>query len=174
MIGVKLFGSALVIISCMLFGISAKLRIKSRLENLRNLLSCIQIFENEIRYNISDIIHIIPKIKDVANSVNSKLFSGLIINDRRKSDIPLSKLWAQTVEESLKNSYYEKNDKEILVQFGNVLGCGDVDTQLKNLDFFRTNVSELITICEKKANKNGDLYSKVGMYVGAVIVILLI
>lgn len=174
MTAIKLLSYIVIIFSCSMIGFSAKFASLSRLKDLENMKSCIQIFENEIRYNISDIIEAAKKIFAVAKGVNIKIFDVLIENDKMKTGIPLSEAWERGVRTAICQSNYSKSDVDAIVKFGNVLGSGDVNTQLKNLEFFCDNIDRCIDECREKNKKNADLYSKVGIYAGIVIVILLI
>lgn len=174
MIFVKITGCIFVFLSCTMFGFSIKLKTESRLNNLKNLQLCTVMFENEIRYNASDITHIIKKVSEIANDINSEFFKILTISSKNNPDRPLSEIWAETTEEICKLSTYNQKDKETIIFFGNMFGSGDVETQLKNLDLFQRKINLLIQECEEKCSKNSNLYSKAGMYLGAIITILLI
>jgi len=174
MIAIKIFGCILVLSSCTLLGYCIKLKMESRYNNLENILSCIQFFENEIRYNMNDIMSISEKIGNVATGVNLNLFNKLISNHKSNPGIPLSVIWSETVEEICGKSNYDKKDIDMISKFGNILGSGDVDTQLKNLDIFQKNITSRVAECEKRNNKDCKLYSKAGIYIGTIIIILLI
>lgn len=174
MLLIKTFGCIIVLTSCTMIGYCMKSRIELKLNNLSNMLSCVQFFETEIRYNMSDILSLFEKVGNIAKGINSELFEKLIINHNSKSDTPLSTIWLQTVQETCTKSNYGNDDKEIISRFGNVLGSGDVDTQLKNLDIFQKNIESRIKEYEKKNGQDCKLYSKAGIYIGIVIVILLI
>ncbi len=164
----------MIFISCTLFGFVMKLKIESRLNNLKNIQLCTQIFESEIRYNMSDAIHIIQKASDVSNEANRKLFANILSDNHNNPNTPLSKIWVKVVNENYRDLEYTKKDREALAEFGNILGSGNVETQLKNIDVFRNKISDLIQESENKTLRDGSFYSKAGIYLGVIIVILLI
>lgn len=170
----KIAGCILVFFSCFTIGMGFKKRKCQRIFELENLISCMNILENEMRYSMSDIEKSFVKMAETASIQNKNIFLSCCEILNHSNGTTLSSIWNEVLSKYKNNSCYTKEDINLILEFGNVLGAGDVETQLKNIEFFKINLSNNIETAKAKFQKNGDLSLKMGIYIGALIVIFFI
>jgi len=170
----KLSGCVLIFFSSLLFGKTFKIATNTRLISLENMLSCMQYFENEIRFSVNDIICATQKMLKIANKDNTKLLKVFLDNAQQSNGRALSEIWKNSVENVGDKLSYNKDDLKVISEFGTALGSGDTTNQLKNIEMFCVSVKENIDCIKTKVSKNDDLFSKLGIYIGVLLVIFLI
>ncbi len=171
---VKITGCILVFLSCMLFGNSFKLYTKKRIETLENLLYCMQVFEKEIRFSMSDIICASKQMLKVAEGDNAFIIKSFLDSASKSDGEALSSVWQKNIETNSSCFCYDKHDIDILLRFGTILGSADVEAQLKNIDVLCEGIRENINLINGKKVKNDEVFTKLGLYVGALIIVFLI
>jgi len=170
----KLLGCIFIFLSCSLAGYTLKNKTMLHVTDLENMISCMNVLENEIRVSLNDIITASSKVLEISNNTNTFLFEKLIDSAKSSDGQPISELWKKAVLTISEQSFYSENDINILVRFGDVLGSGDAQTQIDNLRIFRTELSKALEDARKAATQKGALYGKIGVYIGVISVILLI
>ena len=170
----KFAGCALVCVSSSLIGLSFKFRTRKRVDSLKNMLHCMRVFENEIRYAGCDIFCATEKMLKLANCDNSKVFNTFLECASSSDGLALSEVWQSAISKIDNCVFYEKEDLKCFKEFGAILGSGDVDTQLKNIDAFNLSINENINLIKNKVCKSDEIYSKLGIYIGIIIAVLLI
>ncbi len=171
---IKISGCILVFVSCLLFGHSFKLYTRKRLSSLENLLCCMQVLEREVRYSMSDIICATKQMLKVADFDNALILQSFLNSASNSEGQALSDVWRLNIENNFSNLFYEKSDIDLLIRFGTVLGSADVQTQLKNIDVLCEGIGESIDLIKNNTGKNDDVFAKLGIYLGALVVIFLI
>lgn len=171
---IKTSGLFLVFISCFFIGLRNKKRKQIRINELENMLSCIKVFDNEIRYSLNDIEQSFSKMSVISAGVNHNIFNDVCMAIKNNCAIPVSQIWRESTVKRKEESCYNDDDIKILLEFGHVLGAGDVDTQMKNIEDFKNNLSTNINSAKLKYKETGDLYLKLGVYAGVMLVIFFI
>ncbi len=166
--------SIMVLISCAYFGHLLKMKSDMHLNDLNNLLLCLQVLETEIRYSMNDIPDAAIRVSKIASGINKKIFELFAENINKFSDVPLSEIWTNTVNKICTDSIYGKNDIDALNTFGYVLGSGDLDTQLKNIEIFRVKTENCINDLKNEKDKKDPIYSKLFFYLGILAVIIVV
>ena len=80
--------------------------------------------------------------------------------------------WENAINISVLN--ITKEDRELLKNFGNLLGKTDIEGQLNQVELTTNFLDEQIKLAEKEKIKNEKLYRTLGMTIGLGIVIVLI
>ena len=80
--------------------------------------------------------------------------------------------WEKAIDISVLN--ITKEDRELLKNFGNLLGKTDIEGQLNQVELTTNFLDEQIKLAEKEKIKNEKLYRTLGMTIGLGIVIVLI
>lgn len=169
----KIIGVILVCTSCTAIGYIIKLKYKQRLKNLENFKNIIKIFENEIRCSSREICDAAKKASLTAQGTNDDIFTAFCNNLCNSNGSPLSEIWRKSVSDNSAESAYTKEDIEMLKSFGDVLGSGDVQTQLKNIENLFTSIEEKTINAGDNLKKNGSIVSKIGIYAGVLISVIL-
>jgi len=74
----------------------------------------------------------------------------------------------------LKLDYLKKQDAEKIKIFINSLGKSDIDTQLRNIDFSKTELAKMEEAYIEERNKYSKLALTLGISIGIVIAILIV
>ena len=170
---VKLIGMSTVMLSTILIGYCMNEKYKNHIIELKNLVLCMEAFENEIRYNSYDIITALKKIKNTATFHNAIVFDSFYRNAQNSDGEQLSVVWEKSLAEVSDKLCFDKDDILEICNFGKILGSGDSETQIKNIRNFINSLKDNIETAETKSAKNGNIFSKLGIYFGLLIAVLL-
>ncbi|NLD50450.1 MAG: stage III sporulation protein AB [Clostridiaceae bacterium] len=170
---IKLIGSFIVLVSCSVLGFIHSQKFSRRPSELRTLQGLLQMFENEISFLSNVLSDAFLKIHRCSDSLVSLFFMATVENLRSDAGLNASEAWAMAVEENISRTSLCKEDKEILVSFGKLLGGSDIDGQIKNI---RLTINQL-KLQEQKAEelrrKNEGMFKNLGVLGGLAIIIIL-
>ena len=168
----KITGMLIVMFSSTLFGYVLKHNCHKRVKLLENMKSCLSIMENEIRYCQNDMEKTINKVLCFSEGSNSRMFRLFIDGIKTSDGESASEIWNKATEGIAGTSVYDADDIEVIKSFGNILGYGDIDTQLKNIDLFHIQIVSRLDVAKQKLKKHGELSGKLGIYIGILAVII--
>jgi stage III sporulation protein AB len=169
----KITGSLIVILSCTFLGFVLSADCRKRPQQLRDLQSMLQMFENQISY-LSDVItEAFMRIGKVCRSETGIFFTGTveILNEGR--NISACMAWEQAVRQNIKKTALNKEDEEILFTFGKMLGCTDLEGQIKNIRLALDQLKHQEVKAEVSRNRNEKMYRSLGVLGGIAVVIVL-
>jgi len=135
--------------------------------------SCLQVIENEIRYSVSNLETAVGKAVPYSDDINKVLFEKFLDKLSNSDGQPLSQLWDETLRNINNSGVYEESDLAVFKNFGNVLGCGDIETQTKNIDLFNTQLTAQLESANENLKNKGHILGKLGIYAGLLTVIIL-
>ena len=169
----KITGSLIVILSCTFLGYILSTDCRKRPQQLRELQSMLQMFENQISY-LSDVItEAFIRIGKVCRSETGIFFTvtAEMLNESR--NLTASQAWEYAVTQNIKRTALNREDEEILITFGKMLGCTDIDGQLKNIRLALEQLKQQEAKAEASRNKNEKMYRSLGVLGGIAVVIVL-
>lgn len=174
MILLKLISSSLIFLTSTTIGYIYGKTFSSRLENLIYLEQCIKILETEIVYGATPLpdalSNVFRKGKDKVSYIFEEIKKDLLLNKRE--GVYNSFL---SVEEKLyDNLHLKKEDVEIFLALGRVLGTSDRADQQKNFVLILNQITSQILEAKNEKNKNEKLYRSLGIITGAGIIIMLV
>lgn len=169
----KIFGALLIFISCLVCGYSVKALYSMRTKELENFLSCMDVFLNEICYSMNSISDAINNMLNYSSAYNKRFFEDFLNMYKNSDGTKIGDVWHQAVNNAEKyNTIYSKNDIEAIKRLGNLLGRGDVNHQSDNINTLKNEISR--NIADSKAiNEKMSISTKLGIYIGIIIVIIL-
>ena len=172
---IKLTGALAITVSSFLIGYYINNKSKRHIVELKNLVLCMNIFESEVRYNVCDIISAVDKLEDYASCHNKVIFNDFLHNASNSNGEQLSVVWNKSVNDVKRKNSLCYSDDEIsdILNFGKILGSGDCETQLKNIQSFADALNKRIEYEEMRLSENGQLLPKLGIYAGLLIVVFL-
>ncbi|MDF2520631.1 MAG: stage sporulation protein [Clostridia bacterium] len=170
----KLIGGLLIMAACSLYGIAASNRYSLRPKDIRKLRSALQMLETEVIFGSTPLpaaMNNVAKkvdggIKSFFSRVSQELLSGWSYD--------LDTVWSGAMEELQKETCLTGVDKELLKDFGKVLGCSDREDQKKHFELFYIQLKHHEDMAEEERRKNEKLYKSLGFLAGLVIFIMLI
>lgn len=140
-----------------------------RLEELDELKNNFKIIENKIKYTYEPLEEIFLEIAEISSFEIKELFEKTAKNIKLKG---AEIAW----KEEIKNSELslKKSDKNILKEFGNLLGKTNKEGQVNQIKFVNTLLDRQIEKAKEEKAKNEMVYKKLGLILGVGIVIILI
>lgn len=170
----KLTGSIIVIVSCSFLGLILSRDCMKRPAQLRELQSILQMFENQISY-LSDVIaEAFERISKIGGSDTCVFFTKAIEILRKDKTISASEAWRKAVEQCICRTALNKEDEEILLAFGRMLGSTDLDGQIKNIRLTIGQLRLQEDKAEESRRKNESMYKSFGVLGGIAVVIVLL
>lgn len=140
-----------------------------RLEELDELKNNFQIIENKIKYTYSPLQDIFLEISEISNYSIKKLFKGAAENIKEKG---AEKAWKDELKKA--EMSIKKEDKDILEEFGVLLGKTNKEGQINQIRYVNSLLERQIEKAKKEREKNETIYKKLGLILGVGIVIILI
>jgi stage III sporulation protein AB len=130
-------------------------------------------FENEILFMSNVLIRAFNNISKSLNCEAAKIFRSAADYLSNKVFSDAATAWEQAVRDNVKAASLNKEDEEILISFGKMLGNTDSEGQIKNIHL---TIRQLL-VQEKKAEElkksNMEMYRKLGVLGGIAVVIVL-
>lgn len=170
---IKIIGCVVIVLASSGLGYMLGRRFKSRVKELGQIKTALQMFETEIAYSntpLPDAFEII--YKKTGSPVNG-IFKSMSGKLKEKTHSTVGEAFKCALKEVKDLLSINKDDVEILENFGNSLGCSDMDGQIKN---FKMTINQ-IEIQEKRAeesrSKNERMYKNLGILAGLAIAIIL-
>lgn len=174
MIILKLLSSLLIFLTSTSIGYIYGKTFSARLENLIYLEQCIKILETEVVYGAIPLPEALNNVFNKGKSRVSYIFEE-IRNDllfNKREGVYHSFL---SVERKLyDNLHLKKEDVEIFLALGRVLGTSDRIDQQKNFILILNQITAQILDAKVERNKNEKLYRSLGVITGIGIIILLV
>lgn len=158
-----------VIICSTQIGILLSKKYVYRLEELDELKNNFQIIENKIKYTYEPLEEIFLEIAEISSLGIRELFKKTANNIKEKGAENAWKEEIKNAELSLK-----KTDRNILKEFGNLLGKTNKEGQVNQIKFVNTLLDRQIEKAKEERKQNEIVYKKLGLILGVGIVIILI
>ncbi len=173
MLVLKIIGSLTIIVSCSLIGNHVANKYSNRLSNLKNLKYCIQILETEIVYLSTPLPEALKNVYRKGNKSVSFIFKQIrdYLISNKEHDVLDSFIFICNLYKN--NLNLNKEDIEILISLGRILGKSDKEDQKKYFKLVLKELSIQREDAEEKMKKNENMYKKLGILSGLAIVIIL-
>lgn len=169
----KFGGSLIVICSCTFLGYILSTDCRKRPQQLRELQGMLQMFENQISY-LSDILtEAFERIGRVCKSETGIIFLKTVEILKENRNLSASQAWELAVWQNIKRTALDREDEEILITFGKMLGSTDLDGQIKNIRLTLQQLKNQEIKAEEKRSKNEKMYRSLGILGGIAVVIVL-
>lgn len=140
-----------------------------RLDELDELKNNFKIMENKIKYTYEPLEDIFSEVAEISSFSVKELFMKTAKNIKQKG---AEKAWKDEIKEA--DLSLKKEDKNILKEFGNLLGKTNKEGQINQIQFVNTLLDRQIEKAKEDKTKNETVYKKLGLIFGIGIVIVLI
>jgi len=168
---IKLFGALIIIVSCAGFGFCINAKNKLKINELKNMRTCLDIMEREMCMSFKTLFDAIEIIQDDSSKINKQLFNEILkyrnnnetlIDSEKMTDI-LNKF----------SNLYDSKDIKIIKGLTNFIRCENTET-LKEI-FFKIKLDLDDRISEVSENiKNKRVFEKLSVYIGIIISVFFI
>lgn len=164
----KLFGALAITVGCTLAGFETAMASERKITAISELEEGLSIIEAELSVSAWGVKHLLERAYTA---------TGLNIFSDAKSllDTSGAALAWQKASKHFCGKYRLTGEQEAVINlFGDALGAGTVETQLKNTSILRNRLSEIRVRAEAEQRKNAALYKKGGFLVGIMLAVLML
>lgn len=169
----KIIGSIIVVAGSSFLGYFYSLDCSRRPNQLRELQGLLQMFENEISFLSNLLADAFNRICNSSNSEVAIIFKETTFNLNKDSGCGGAEAWNKAVMKNIKKTALNKEDEEILISFGKMLGNSDLEGQIKNIKLTLCQIKLQEQKAEEYKKKNEAMYKALGVLGGLAIAIIM-
>ena len=171
MIG-KIAGGAFIVVATTKIGCNEANKLSRRKKQLKAIQSGIWLLKSDINFTLSTLS---TALKRASNLVDKSVCELFLITSKYIDDgMTAYDAFTKAFNVLRSNLDLKESDYNVLYDFAKNLGCGDIDSEIKNFD----KTLELLKISETNADENILKYSKLtktlGVTLGILIIILIV
>ncbi|MBR3132715.1 MAG: stage III sporulation protein AB [Clostridia bacterium] len=169
MIILKILLSGLIVICATYIGILISKKYVYRLQELDEIKNCFNVMSTKIKFTYEPIIEIFEEIGEISSPTIKNMYRNVITSIE---EYGAKEGWEKGILKT--DMSINKEDKEILMGFGKMLGKTDKDGQLSEIYLTESLLDRQIKNAELEKSKNERLYRKLGLICGVGLVVILI
>lgn len=169
----KIVGCILVISICMVIGRTLAGGYIERVKNLQDFITALTLLRSKIGFGQEVLEVSFLDIGICCKSKVGKIFTDVAL-ELKNSNIPVSEIWSNILEENLVSLDFNFEDERILQDFGNLLGRGDIDEEIRNINLAVERLKTQLECATDDKNKYAKLYRTIGGIGGTALAIILI
>lgn len=170
----KLLGICLILGSSTAIGFFLSNRLKERIEELESIKKLLMMLRGEIKYNHAALSEAFQTIARRMDNLYGRLLSHVSEEMDSMDGQTLMQIWERSVNESLKESALNREDREKFISLGGQLGYLDIEMQLGTIELYLEQLEEEIKNARENLKRNGKLYQTMGVITGIFVVILMV
>ncbi|MGB9779449.1 stage III sporulation protein SpoIIIAB [Caldanaerobacter sp.] len=167
----KVIGMVLTLISTTSIGYLMAMKFRARRWIIKSFITALNILKIEITYSRTPLERAFKKVASSSDKLVSELFYKASFYLGEQIGLTAAEAWEKGLKE-WDRGYLTKEDKEILIAFGNSLGSSDVENQEKNFNMTLDLLKRQLDFAEEEGRRNEKLYNNLGFLLGLAIVIL--
>lgn len=169
----KIIGCVLVITICMVIGRTMAGGYVERVKNLQEFITALTLLRNKIAFGQEVLKISFADISETCGNRVGKIF-GDVAAELDFTNIPVSEIWDNKIDESFKGLDFNFEDEKILIDFGNLLGKGSVDEEIRNINLTVERLKTQLDNAVFERDKYAKLYRTIGGIGGMAIAVILI
>lgn len=162
----KLFGLMCIFFGCTAVGVYASQKLRQRVEAVGVLLSLLETISAYIRYQSLPLEDVFAAAAENPNFKKLSFLRSLVFSP----DISFAEKWTSVLQAE---HTLPQQAKQILLRLGNSLGVTDVQGQLSVLQLHRKELASLEEEMREIYRSHGELYRRLGILSGLMLVLLL-
>ncbi len=169
---IRLIGAACIIFASTLLGSYWSRLDDYRKADLQELKKALSLLKTEIIYAITPLPEALEHIGNRLETFKL-LFLEISKEFKNRNGESAYVIWERTIVK-LKGTHLNREDKEILINFGKALGYLDKEMQTKNIELTIEYLEEHIGKLAESQSKNRKLYQSLGILGGLLLTIILL
>lgn len=169
MIILKSIVFVLIFCTTTLIGIIISNKYKSRVKELKEIKTALNVLETKMKYTYEPIAEIFNEISAGTNSNISNIFKNTVSNMYHHS---AGDAWTNALDNT--NTNLNKEDISVLKNLNKLLGKTNLEGQVSEIQLTTKFLDTQIEKAEKDREKNQKLYKNLGIIAGLTIIIILI
>lgn len=170
----KIIGGLMIFAACSISGIAAANRYSFRPKDIRRFRSSVQMLETEIIYGCTPIPQALNNISSKVEGPLKKFYSTISEDLNAGNSYSLDRSWSKGADKLFNETRLKGSDRELIAEFGKVLGISDREDQKKHFELFYIQLKQHEIVAEEERSKNEKMYKTLGILSGLVIFILLV
>lgn len=170
----KIIGGLIILGASILLGNILANDCSRRPRNLRELQAMLQMLENEITYMSSLLSDAFAKIHETGHDDVKRIFGRAAHILKNDEGIHAAAAWEKAVREEACYTGLTREDIEILISFGSMLGNSDTEGQVNNIRLVLTQLRIQEQKAEELRKKNEAMFRKLGILGGLALIIILL
>lgn len=174
MIIMKIIGAVLIITSSSAMGFYISSNLRDRIEDMKELKKNVLILRGDIRYGNTPLPEAIGAIASRHEGNLAQFFTYIYEEVMKLDGKRFFEIWKMAVEQKLKDTSLNKNDKEHLIKLGENLGYLDKDMQINIIDLYIEQLEAEILEASKVLKEKAHLYNTLGVMAGIFVTIIML
>lgn len=170
----KLIGGSMIIGASSMIGFAASNKYSQRPKDIRRLRASVQMLETEIIYGCTPLPLALSNVSEKLEGALKVFFARTADELLAGQSYNLEAAWDSSLNRLIKESSLNREDKELLISFGRVLGGSDREDQRKHFELFYIQLKQLEEAAEEARQKNEKMFKSLGILSGLVIFIILV
>lgn len=170
----KMLGSVFVIASTSLFGYLMGMERINRLKQLKTLKKILYQLRGEIQYGYTPLPEAMGNLGGRNETVFSQFFLSMEEQLKNYEGKTFFSIWKRGIEEKLKHTALNNQDKVKLIALGENLGYLDQEMQIKNIDLYIEGLEEEIKVESSSQKEKIRLYQLLGVLSGVFVTIVML
>ena len=169
----KIIGCILVIIICMLIGRTMAQGYIERVKNLQEFITALSLLRSKIAFGQEVLEISFIDIGIACKNKVGKIFTD-VAEELKSTNIPVSEIWSNKIDEYFTSLDFNFGDEKILIDFGNMLGRGSIDEEVRNINLAVERLKTQLDNATLEKEKYARLYRTIGGIGGSALAVILI
>ena len=169
----KIIGCILVIIICMLIGRTMAQGYIERVKNLQEFITALSLLRSKIAFGQEVLAISFIDIGIACKNKVGKIFTD-VAEELKSTNIPVSEIWSNKIDEYFTSLDFNFEDEKILIDFGNMLGRGSIDEEVRNINLAVERLKTQLDNATLEKDKYARLYRTIGGIGGSALAVILI
>ncbi len=167
----KAAGAILILFSALYYGMAGYLRLKTRLNVMKDMTSALEIVKGEIKTKQMSVPDIICLLSRSTEGNVRQIFKNCEIRLSMIGEKTFFEIWKESIDEERSLT---DDEKAIIADVGKVLGRYDVETQLLSIDRTCRELERATGAAKEKMKRSGISRAVIYAAAGLILVIILI
>jgi len=174
MLGIKALGAVMLVAAFSLVGLSVAENFRRRPQELRELLTALQLLETEVMYGAVPLPDALARIEQFSGGPIRELFAGVRRSLCSGQGRTAGEAWHASLAAVFPGSALTDTDRAILDNFGCSLGISDRDDQVKHIALAREQLKREEALATEEGIRCGRLWKSLGFLAGLAVCLAII
>lgn len=169
----RLLGAAMIVTASSSWGWRAAARLEARPQQLRALMSMLEMLETDISYGGVPLPVALRRIGRTLPEPAGPLARDTAARLGGPRPVPVAEAWRLAVDGAAPRSALQAADWTIMTDLGEVLGASDREDQVRHLRLAHARLGQAIAPAEEEARRLGRVWRSLGLFGGLGLVLAL-
>lgn len=172
----RLAGLLGIVLALGLVGIMKAQQLALRVKLLEDFMQMVLELKGQISYFKEPLTTIFEKVNSKGNTGSSKAYMllGSVEDDLEEKDAEIAQIWPKKAKENYKGLPLTDADIDIISYLGTFIGQTDYENHLFRFSYLEKKLDSQISESKNDLKVKGQMYRKIGFFLGAILAVLLI